>query len=309
MAIGTTDIGIVGGATYDGLYKEMGKGNASTNYSLYAARGGVNDIDIGNYANANNDPTLMSYWQNYDHMSLQFRYNTNQTFDHDTYADNSPYYFDPTVAGIVGTFSATQGTNWWEFDGSSDNAQFAATGSGDAYKVNPSGNGVIAFWFLPQDNSAGQTDVLVTDGPDGTISSYRGYRFALNGSTMRIIRGDGGGTSSSNRRTFASTDFIVQEEWNFLAFQGAYNNQTRNTSNNYIWLWNQSNGWSNGISFLSGTGGNLGFSTSDGMAISGGGNGGRHYQGYIGGIYAFNQTMAQGDIESLKDNTQATYGI
>jgi len=91
---------------------------------------------------------------------------------------------------------------------------------------------------------------------------------------VRVIRGDGGGTSSSNRRTFASVDFIVQEEWNFMAWQGAYNNQTLNTSNNYIWAWNQTNGWMNGISFLSGTGGNLGFGTSDGMAISGGGNGG-----------------------------------
>lgn len=309
MAIGTTDIGIVGGATYDGLYKEMGKGNTGTNYSLYAVRNGTNDIDVSTYAAANANQTQMGSYKNYDHMNLTFRYNTNQTFDNDTYDDLNSTGFGANVAF---TNSATQGTNWWEFNGSSNYGYFSAVNSGASYKQGTSGNMVIAWWFHPGDNSAGQTVVLGNNVPLGSVSAYQGYRFDINGSAIRCIRGDGTGAASSDRRTFASVDFIAQEEWNFIAFQGAYNNTTLNTSNNYFWTWNQTGGWQNGISFLSGTGGNLSYSastTSEYLALSSYNNGSRYYNGYIGGIYVFDQTMTQTDIETLKDNTQSTYGL
>jgi len=304
MALGTTNLNL-----RTSLYSEMGKGTGGSNYSLGQCKYGVNDIDISNYGAANPTMVKMSYWKNYDHDNLRFRFNPAQTLDNDTYAPTTTNGFANGTGLTFNNNGASQGEKWWEFDGGSSQAQFDTVSSGVGYKVAPSGTGVIGFWIYPQDNSSGQTTVLGNDIPYGSVSAYRGYRFDITTSMkMRIIRGDGQGTASGDRRTFESSGTMTQDQWNFVAFQGVYNSTTISTSANYFWIYRKSsNTWSNGGSFLSGTGGNTAYSSGDPLSISSSGNGGRYFQGSIGGIYAFNQSMLTADIEDLAANTRNNY--
>jgi hypothetical protein len=304
MALGTTNLNL-----RTSLYSEMGKGTGGSNYSLGQCKFGANDIDISNYAAANPSMVKMSYWKNYDHDNLRFRFNPVTSLDRDTYAATTTNGFNAGGGLSFNNNGATEGENWWDFDGGSNQAQFDTVNSGVGYKVAPSGTGVIGFWIYPQDNSAGQTVVLGNDIPYGTLSAYRGYRLDITTAMkIRTLRGDGQGTASGDRRTFESSGTLTQDAWNFVAWQGVYNSTTVSTSANYYWIYRlSSNTWSNGGSFLSGTGGNLAYSSGDPLSISTSSNGGRYFQGSIGGIYAFNQSMLTADIEDLVANTKSTY--
>ena len=306
MALGTTNLSLK-----DSLYAEMGKDTGGSNYSLGQCKFGQNDIDISAYANSNPSKVNMSFWQSYDHMNLKFRFNGNQTMESDTYADTISATGFANGAGVPWVNNgATTSTNWFEFDGGSGQGKFYEVASGEAYKVGASGTSVIAFWVQPQDNGQGQTTILGNDVPYGTVSSYRGYRFDLTTAMkIRVIRGDGTGVASSDRRTFESSGTLDQNGWNFVVWQGVYNSTTVGTTTNYFWIYRRDTGsWSNGASFLSGTGGNLSYGgATDGLAISGANNGGYYFQGYVGGIYAFNQSMTTTDVETLWTNTRGVY--
>ena len=308
MALGTTNINLRGDVSgNNGLYKEMGKSLDGNNFSLGQSKYGVNDIDIDVYSTSNPAQVKMSYWQNYDSMDLRFRFNTAITNTNDTYDDEDPIHFGDDAAGIDFTATGAFGGNdYWTFDGTNDYGQFEDVAAGDAYKLGTTGNMVIAFWCRPnyRGGPSGNTDILGTNNPIGTISQYRGYRFILQTDMqVRIQRGDGDGTGSQDRRTFETSTALVEGEWNFIAWQGAYNNQTMNTSNNYAWVWNATNGWQNGATFLGGSGGNLAYNATDPMTLSNHASGGRYYNGDIGGIWCFNGTVGTTDIETLKDNT------
>ena len=303
MALGTTNL-----ALRDSLYVEMGKGTASTNYSLGQCKYGVNDIDITTYGAANPATVQMSAFASYAHKSLQFRFNPAQTLNSDTYYDTDANKFGVNGAGIPysNQGATNNGTNWG-FDGGSDWGAFLNVGSGTAYKVSPTGTGVIGFWVFPQDNSAGQTIILGNDLPFGSVTTYRGIRFDITTAMkIRVLRGDGTGIASSDRRTFESVGTLVQDVWNFVAFQHVYNSTTTGTTSNYFWI-HRGTGWSNGATFLSGTGGNLAYGSTDGMTLSSSGNGGRYFQGGIGGIYAFNQSLTTTNVEDLYRSTNTLY--
>ena len=308
MPIGTTNLNL-----RTSLYSEMGKGTGGTNYSLGQAKYGVNDIDIAEYAAQNPSMVKMSYWQNYDHESLQFRFNPIQTLESDTYDDTSTNAFGVDGAGIA--YTNTNGTSvrdqGWDYPGTSGYyGRFAAVSSGTAYKAGTSGIMVMCGWINTRSNSAGQTTILNPDGPIGTVSAFRGYRLDIRHDTLklRVIRGDGGGTTINDRRTFESTGVLPTNEWVFVAFQGVYNNTSLGTTANYFWTWSQGGGWSNGISFISGGGGNVAYSATDRFSVSPGNNGGRYWDGIFGAWYVFDQVMTTADIESLKDNTAPLYG-
>ena len=308
MALGTTNINLRGDVTgNNGLYKEMGKELDGNNFSLGQSKYGVNDIDIDVYSTSNPAQVKMSYWQNYDSMDLRFRFNTAITNTNDTYDDEDQLSFGNTTTGVNFTATgATSNTTYWTFDGTNDYGQFEDVPSGEAYKLGQNGTMVIAFWCRPnyRGGPAGSLDLLATNQPQGTISQYRGYRFVLQTDMqLRVLRGDGDGVGSQDRRTFETSTSLVEGSWNFVVWQGTYNNQTVNTSNNYFWVWNEANDWQNGASFLGGSGGNLEYNATDPLTISGAGAGSRYYNGDVGGIWAFNQSMTTGDIEALKDNT------
>lgn len=304
MAIGTTNISL-----RDSLYVEMGKSAAESNYSLGRCQYGQNDIDITQYAA--DAPTLvsMAYWQGYDHSSLQFRVNPYQTDEGDTYDATNGIAFGNPI-GMTATRSGvnTADPQGWDFDpGSNSYVQFEGIGSNAGYKVGATGFGTTCFWVKPRDNSSGQTVVLGNNLPVGSVSAYYGDRFDIT-TAMRIrnIRGDGGGTASSNRRTFQSSGVLQQDQWNFVVWQGEYNSVSLGTSANYFWIYNQPYGWQAGATFLSGTGGNKAYEGSSGgsLVISSASNGGRYFDGSVANIYAFNERLDYStEIQTLRSNT------
>ncbi len=58
--------------------------------------------------------------------------------------------------------------------------------------------------------------------------------------------------------------------------------------------------------FLPGNEGNLAYNNTYGIVISPG-QANRYFNGDIGSIWVFNQSMATSDIEALKDNTVANF--
>lgn len=305
MALGTTNLTLLSGS--NNLYNAgMDKDPGSGNLSLGACRFGQNDIDISQYAASNPSETRMSYWQNYDHMSMQFRFNTAVSNDNDTYKDTDGGYFGDASTGIgYNNNGATDQTYYWTFDGSGDDGYFDAVNSGIGYKQGGSGTMVIAFWMRPnyRGNPASATDIIGTNQPVGSLSAYRGYRFVYQTDRqLRVLRGDGDGTGAPDRRTFETSATLRDGEWNYIAWQGVFNSQTIGIAYNYFWTWNPIDDWSNGATFLSGTGGNLAYNNTDGMAISGHPNS-AYFNGDIGGIWVFNQSISTADINLLKDQT------
>ena len=303
MPIGTTNI-----ALRDSLYVEMGKSAGESNYSLGRCQYGQNDIDITQYAA--NSPTLvsMNYWKNYDHSSLQFRVNPYQETEGDTYdATNGIAFGDPL--GMTATLSniGTADPQGWDCNGSNSYVQFEGIGGNSGYKVGANGFGTTCFWVKPRDNSSGQTVVLGNNLPVGSVSAYYGDRFDI-ATSMRIrnIRGDGTGTSSTDRRTFQSLGTLQQDQWNFVVWQGEYNNVTISTSANYFWIYNAVSGWQAGATFVSGTGGNKAYQGSSGgsLVVSSASNNGRYFDGSVANIYAFNERLDYStEIQTLRSNT------
>ena len=303
MAIGTTNLSLW--STANALYPEMDKDPGANNLSLGACKFGQNDIDINNYAAGDPSMVKMSYWKNYDHMNLRFRFNGSQTITNDTYDDTIQYFGDDSNGIDFNNNGATNQTTYWTFDGSSDDAYFTAVNSGVGYKQGEDGYMVIAFWFRPnyRGNPGSATDVIGTNQPVGSLSAYRGYRFVYQTDRqLRVLRGDGGGTSSTNRRTFETSATLRDGEWNFIAWQGYDNSTSLGIAYNYFWTWNSIDDWSNGVSFLSGAGGGLAYNNTDGMAISGHPNS-VYFNGDIGGIWVFDQSISTADINLLKDST------
>ena len=308
MALGTTNLTLLSGS--NNLYNAgMDKDPGSGNVSLGACKFGQNDIDIGQYASSNPSMVKMSYWKSYDHQSLQFRFNPSQTLTNDTYKDTDGGYFGNASSGIAyNNNGATDNTNYWTFDGTNDDGYFDAVTAGTGYKQGTGaigGTTVIAFWMRPnyRGNPASVTDVLANNNPVGSLSAYRGYRFVYQTDRqLRVLRGDGDGTASFDRRTFETSATLRDGEWNFIAWQGIYNSQTIGIAYNYFWTWNPTDDWSNGASFLSGTGGDLAYNSTDKLVLSGHPNS-AYFNGDIGGIWVFNQSISTADINALKDNT------
>jgi len=317
MALGSTNIYLRGDGTNNGLYKEMGKNITQNNVSLGQSKFGMNDYS-GNaqYAAANPSQVNMSYWQNYGHDNMTFRFNPAQTGDYDTYEDTDPDYFGTGGAGIPytnngGNPGGIPGT--WDYPGQSAPGaygEFNAVNSGVAYKQGVTGVMVICGWIFPRDNSTGQTVVLGNNQTYASVTAYRGYRLDITtGFKIRATRGDGTGTASSDRRTFEGSGTIAQNEWNFVAWQGQYNSTTISTTTNYMYIWNVPNGWQPGLSFISGTGGNLSYNNTEKFVVSEATNGGRHFDGDFGGWYVFDQTVTSVNLEKLKDYTKPYYGL
>lgn len=316
MALGNTNIYLRGDGTNNGLYKEMGKGITANNISLGQSKYGQNDYNISQYASANPSEVRMSYWQLYTHDNMTFRFNPAQTGDYDTYEDTDANYFGTNGQGIPYTNNGGNPgaiTNTWDYPGMSAPGaygEFNAVNSGVAYKQGVGGITVICGWFFPRDNSSGQTDIFGNDIQLGAVTTYRGYRFAIATSfRVRVVRGDGGGTSSTNRRTFESNFTVAQNEWNFFVWQGEYNSITIGTANNYMYGWNQLTGWQGGTTFLSGAGGNLSYTNTQKWIFSPAANGGRYFDGDIGGWYVFDKTISASNLQRLRDYTKPYYGL
>ncbi len=164
-------------------------------------------------------------------------------------------------------------------------------------------------WLYFGENGSGQTSILGNDIPIGGVRFYMGYRMDVTTSNfIRVLRGDGGGTSSSNRRTFQSAGSIEINNWNFVVWQGLDSSTNVSTTANYMYIWNPLNGWQAGASFLSGNGGALAYS-EDPWTVSPMAAGAREWGGIYGGWYVFNQSQPSANMITLKDSTRGYYGV
>jgi hypothetical protein len=157
---------------------------------------------------------------------MTFRFSPPVTADYETYQDLDPNYFGTAGQGVPytnnGGFAGTP-TNTWDYPGLGSFAygQYDPVAAGESYKQGSGGYMVMCGWLFFGENGSGQTSVLGNDIPHGGVRRYRGYRMDVTTSNfIRVLRGDGGGTSSTNRRTFQSSGTIEINNWNFVVWQG-----------------------------------------------------------------------------------------
>lgn len=317
MPLGTTNLYLRGDSSNNGLYKEMGKSVTQNNVSLGQAQYGHNDYSgtpAFGAGGGSGTQVNMSYWQSYDHDAMTFRFSPPATANNETYDDLDPDYFGTNGAGVAYTNnggSAGSPPNTWDYPGLGSGAHgfYDLVAPGESYKQGAGGIMVMCGWLFFGDNSSGQTTVLGNDIDLGPPRQYTGYRIDVTtGFQIRVLRGDGGGTSSTNRRTFQSTGTVEQFNWNFVVWQGEDNTTTIGTSNNYMYIWTPSFGWQAGATFLSGGGGPVAY-TEVPWIVSPAANGGREWQGIYGGWYVFKQAQPSASMIALKDATRGYYGV
>ena len=316
MALGTTNLYLRGDGSNNGLYKEMGKSFTQNNVKLGQAKYGVNDIDIANYAQSNPSMVKMSYWQSYDHQTMTFRHNPAQTGDFDTYDANTADYFGVDGSGLAFNTNAVPAAipNTWEFPpGPNATGEWGIVNANTGYKQgSASTNITMCGWIKPGNPPPGQTTIIGTEiqGP-GTVPAFLGYRMDINPSAnkLRVIKGDGGGTGSGNRRTFESTGVLEDFEWNFVAFIGNNNNTTIGSTNNFFYTWSPNFGWVAGARFVSGTGGAVSYTGLNPMLIASGANNNRYWEGEFAAFWVFGDDISSADLQDLRDNTRGYLGV
>lgn len=143
---------------------------------------------------------------------------------------------------------------------------------GDSYKVPNSSNrsATICFWFKPVVQATNRNFLWADADAMNDLNPYRGWWIQYNSTnTVGFNRGDGDGSAASDRYSFTSSATFdgSGDYWQFCAILVSYNENTITTGTNYVWayVWNgRSYAWSNGATFLSGTGGDMEWSADSG---------------------------------------------
>lgn len=303
MPLGTTNISI------RDIYTEMGKAD-TTNQSLAELRFGVNDIDNQSFATTSAKTNIgINPFKSYDHMGMKFRYHPPNEYE--TYRDTSTTLLGAGL-GLTNNGTGTgDNTGVLLFDGTNDYSYFDGVGSGTAYKQNPSGYTTICFWIKAETIPSANTNIITTDATGlSNNSPYKGFHFNLTSAgQIRPVRGDGTGTSSSDRRSFGTSFNLQAGRWQLCAFILSNSNNTASSSTNWAYTyWN--GGSASGLSFLSGTGGALSFDTGSGsvdaLYLSMATNS-RYFDGQFGHIWVFDEALSSTDINALFNGTVDYY--
>lgn len=304
MALGTTNVSV------SGIYSEVGK-STTTNLSLGDLRFAANDIDNQSFATTSSSSNVtMGNWRGYDHRSMKFRYNP--PLGYETYYDTSSTALGSGLGFTKSNTTAGDYTGTLAYNGSNSYSYFDGVSGGTAYKQNSSGYTTIVFWIKMDNTPAANVNILTTD-LDGLADNapYKGFHFNLTTTgQIRPVRGDGTGTSSSDRRSFGTSYTLNAGEWQMCAFILSHNNNTASSSTNYSYT-KFAGGEEEGLSFLSGTGGALAFEdgsggSTDAMYLSTGVNS-RYFRGSFGHFWVFAEALSADDITSLHEGTNSYY--
>jgi hypothetical protein len=227
-----------------------------------------------------------------------------------------PINYAGTISGqSFGSTIKTSGasSNYFYVDYRCLNGDIIPAGSG-SYKI-PSNNtstygnncAVYAFWIKPPEEIEGTTVVWCSNMPQTNIGNsswnpYSGVEFAVNANlTMRIQRGDGTGTASTDRTTWTTRFALNAGQWNFVVLRMQQSGTTVSDFNNQIFVWKNAGrgfGWeTQGLIYNSGTGGACKY-MNNGVLVFSTGAGGNYWGGEIGHFYAF--------WEGLDNGTQLT---
>ena len=244
-------------------------------------------VDVTNYANVNQTSSLPAELSG--SFGLPWKSGSNVAADGD---DGNP-------AGTLGCKGLS--TSYYYHDPQTLNGIQIPEGSG-SYKVPQQVNDqsvVFMFWVKVPSFGRSTTAIWCNSMPQGNgtgntgneaWSPYNGFMCQVgNAGNLIFIRGDGTGTSSSDRRTFTTTFQINANRWNFVVVR-LHSNSTStglNFNSAYCYKLNgRSYSWSSGLSFTSGTGGAVKYNRRYGMVISPGTNS-RYFSGSIGHFYTF----------------------
>lgn len=298
--------------------------NVSSLYNMYGnawgyAPQGDNTISMG---------TVESYYNAGDFINnttpqMRFKFVPPSDIAADLYGDNTSYprtfpYNKGELGvkmnntnvgdgGILGTYSydVDSYTTW------------TSVASGDSYKYpNASSNSAtICMWIKPITPGTSRNFIWADIDSIGDVNPYRGWWAQYNGdNTIGFNRGDGTGAASTDRYSFTGNATFdgSGDYWQFVAFLVSNDENTVSTGTNYMWayVWNgRSYAWSNGATYLSGSGGAMAWSSDSGtettncMANNPLGNTSAGLEYDMGHFYVFNGELSTTQVEYVRELT------
>lgn len=301
--------------------------NANAAYNLvgnawgYAPQGD-NTISMGNI----NTYQLAGYFTNNSSPAIMlFKFSPPADIAADLYGDNTSYpqtfpynkgqlgvkmnNTNVSSGGIAGTYA--YGVNSY--------TTWTSVAAGDSYKIPNAGSNsaTICFWFKPVTPGTNRNFLWADADAVGDVNPYRGWWLQYNSNnTVGFSRGDGTGAASSDRYSFTGTATFdgSGDYWQFAAVTISNNSNTIGTSTNYMWayVWNGlSYTWSNGTTYLSGTGGAMAWSADSGtettncFIINPLGNTSNGLQFDLGHLYIFNGVLSTTQVEYVRETTDS----
>tara|TARA_R110000765_G_scaffold19866_2_gene51756 strand:+ start:154 stop:1251 length:1098 start_codon:yes stop_codon:yes gene_type:complete len=230
-----------------------------------------------------------------------------------------------TLSGDL-TFTRTTGTGDGGYiapgsDNTSNNVAWPkATKSGTDYEtINGSTGKTFCFWYKPRTEQPSAFAYMIADN-QLTTGRYSGViiqRPSNRNLAFTILVGtNGGGTSSSNRRSHLGVnDSLAAEEWQFIVVR-AKPGSAQGTSNTYVSITTAGAGSistsNDGISGTSGSGTTIGYNTSTSATMrwfdSGNGSGATEDQIGMMWVLPFGLDAGSSYLSDIYDATKQFYG-
>ena len=232
-----------------------------------------------------------------------------------------------TLSGDL-TFTRTTGTGDGGYiapgsDNTSNNVAWPKpTKSGTDYETVGSSNSgkTFCFWYKPRTEQPSAFAYMIADN-QLTTGRYSGViiqRPSNRNLAFTILVGtNGGGTSSSNRRSHLGVnDSLSAEEWQFIVVRVKEGTNSQGVFNNYVNITTAGAGsrsqTNDGISGTSGSGNTLGYNTSTSATMrwfdSGNGSGATEDQIGMMWVLPFGLAATSGYLDDIYDATKQLYG-
>lgn len=311
-------------STAIGTSPAVNPGNISATYNVYGNGDGFSPVGNNTTSMGNiYDWSSIGGGSDFNDNGLVFKFNPTANIEADLIGNSvdHPRTF-PYNVGVLGikmnntnvTAGSVSGTLSY---GASSYTTWTSVAPGTSFKVpNVSNTSMtICMWFKPTTPSTNR-NFLHTDVPAiNSFNPYRGvYLTYTTANKIDFSRGDGGGTASSDRRTFTSSATFngTSGKWQFVTIIVSNNLDTAATTTNwmYSYIWNGSAyAWSNGATINSGTAVAMAFSADSGtettntMAINAAGSAGNGLVHELGHLYIFNRALSQTEAEYVREMT------
>jgi hypothetical protein len=261
----------------------------------------------------------------FDDASMRFKFNPLSGIEADLMGDKAafPRTF-PYNKGVLGVQMNSSGVSAGSIPGTlaygqSSYTTWTSVAPGDSYKIpNISGTSVtICVWFKPTAPATGARNWIWADMDAlNDFSPYRGWWLAYSSvNQLEFNRGDGGGTTSGDRKSFFGATFDGSgTRWQFAAIIISNDSNVLSSSTNwmYAYKWNGSayvwsNGATNSVSPGSGTAMawsvDSGTETTNCMIINPSGPSNTGFIHELGHLYVFSGALSQTQVEYVRDMT------
>ena len=199
------------------------------------------------------------------------------------------------------------------FNGTDQRCRLPTVSSNTSYTTNANGDSTWAAWiYFGELRPAAFKYIWSNNQEIGSTPSYYGawlQQSSAGDGIIVMLHGDGGGTTSGDRRSYVSSANTVGTGWHLVCLWNAGNTTSYNSAGvNRIMTTAASAGTPNTtdrISTRTGTGSNIVYSTSYRYCLGQFSNGG-YFDGYIGHQWYWSELI---DVEDYKALYNATYEI